>query len=384
MLASARLWSGYDGGEVAIVRVASIFVLGLALGPAKSTPPAPSPAPKPKVQPKPLAAAEPVLVESCEGARTQPDKDVRMLSCARWRVAWHEGGTVWGFVIADSYDAVVEARERQLGFARRYARFFEVPLDERYTDPSPPICDTCQSQAPAGRWGEGQKFGDAAARKAIEGAETALVAFDKALDEHLPRLTEVARLSHDATTAKGAKAYAKQMRQAVLDLAKARLALDNAVVFRSDKSAADVTRTVTERTEALDKAYTSLLTAVGREVGKAHAGRYLENDTPEPERPYLEVEVDAGKVTATYFAGGAQSTWFTGQVALDGGITGRSLLAPEKGGLTCKQHSVDCGYVYVPSVLRFTERKDPAEKAHHTAELWFQRSSWVMAKPFSR
>ena len=291
---------------------------------------------------------------------------------------------MWGFVTADSYDEVLKARERQVGFARRYARFFEVPIDERYTDPSPPICDTCQSQSPVGRWGDGQKFGDGPARKAIDAARTALIAFDKTLDEHLPRLTEVARLAREPSTAKGAKAYAKQMRQGVLDVAKAQLALDNAVVFRSDKAAAEVSRTVTERTEALAKAYATLLTAVGREVGKAHGGRYLENDTPEPERPYLEVDVAEGKVTATYFAGGAQSTWFTGEVALDGGITGRSLLAPEKGGLTCKQHSVDCGYVYVPSVLRFSERKDPDEKAHQTAELWFQRSSWVMAKPFSR
>jgi len=35
-------------------------------------------------------------------------------------------------------------------------------------------------------------------------------------------------------------------------------------------------------------------------------------------------------------------------------------------------------------MLRFTERVGADEKPVQTAELWFQRASWVMAKPFTR
>ncbi len=376
-------------------RLVSIVTLALGASSAVEARPAPPPAPEPgaKATPTreaapakgaPATTAEPVLTESCDGARTTPTGDARALECSQWRVVWREGGTPWGFVTASSYDAVIADRERQLGFARQYARFFEVPVDERYAEPSPPICSTCQPQAPVGRWGDGQKFSDSAARRAIAKAEGDIKALDAALEEHVPRLKDVARLARDSSTAKAAKAYAKQLRQGVLDQAKARLALDNAVVFRSEKNAKQVSDVATARVESLGGASTALLKAVGTAVSKAHGGRYYDGAASSPERAHLEVEVDGTAVKATYVIGAAQSTWFEGEVALDGGIAGRSLVAPEKGALRCQDHTVDCGYVYIDSVLRFSERKDPEQKMVQVAELWFRRAKWVMAKPFTR
>lgn len=361
--------------------------------PAASPPAAASPMREPTATPSPGAKggapatpSEPALVEACDGSRQSPSADVGMLSCRRWVIAWQEGGTPWGFVTADSYDGVIAERERQLGFARLYARFFEQPLDERYTDPSPPICETCETGGPVGRWGDGQKFGDAAAREALAAAEAKLAALDAALDEHMPRLTDAARLALDPAVSKPAKAYAKQLRQGVLHLAKLRLALDNAVVLRSEQAARDAGRVAGEQAEALASSLVALRTAVAKEVGKAHAGRYFEEGAAEgADRPYLEVSIDGFAVEGTYFLGSAKSTWFSGTVELDGSITGRSLLAPDSGTLTCAQHSEACGYVYIPSVLRFTERPGAeGKKPAQIAELWFQRSAWVMAKPFVR
>lgn len=330
------------------------------------------------------SSAEAVRVQACDGSRAQPIQDPRALDCTRWVVTWREAGTPAGLVVASSYDEVVAERERQLGFARRYARYFEQPLDERYADPSPPICDACTSTTPAGRWGEGQKFSDGAARKAITASTDQLAALGTALDDHLPRLEDAARLARDPATSKVARAYGKQLHDSVLYLGKGRLQLDDAAVFRSEKLAREVGSAATEHVESLASAYDKLLAAVGKEVGRAHGGNYAESDAQGPKAPYLQVSIDGAKVTATYFAGGGQSIWFDGEVALDGGITGRSLVAPESGTLTCQQHAESCGYVYIPSVLRFTERQDPDEKSVQTAELWFQRSTWVMAKPFTR
>ena len=352
--------------------------------PLASKPPAPPKVEAPADAPSSSAPPEDAMVEACDGTRTEATEDARTLSCQRWKVEWREGGTVWGHVSGKSYDAVIAERERQLGFARQYARFFEEPFDERYADPSQAICDTCAPDKPVGRWGSGQKFGDSRARAAIEGAETDLGAFDKTMAEHLPRLKDVARLSREPGVDKAALEHAKQMRLGMLGLAKARLALDNAMVFRSEKAAKDVQRTIEERSKALAGSYADLLTAVGKEVGKAHGGKYLEDNTQGDNRPYLFVEFDGAKVTATYIVGAARSTWFSGEVELDGGITGRSLVAPENGTLTCAEHSEACGFVYVPAVLRFSERQDPDQKAHAAAELWFQQSKWVLAKPFSR
>jgi hypothetical protein len=329
-------------------------------------------------------AEETVEVEACDGSRQRPTQDARMLACRRWSIVWQERGAPWGLTTADSYDDVLAERERQLGFSRHYARFFEVPLDERYADPSPAICETCDEEVPAGRWGDGQVFGDATARKALAAAEAELAALDAALREHAPRLTDAARLAREPAVSKPARAYAKALRQGMQQLAKGRLALDDAAVLRSERAAKDAGRAAAKQVEALASTLAALRKAVGKQVAKAHAGRYLEDGAPGAERPHLEVEIDGSEVQATYFVGKAQSTWFQGSVELDGAITGRSLLAPDGGALTCAQHSEACGYVYIPSVLRFVERETAEGKSVQTAELWFQRSEWVMAKPFSR
>lgn len=365
------------------------LLFGAQVGPAAAptptpdTPPVSAPATD---KPAPVVATQQkVVIEACDGAHTVTKKNPGMLKCRRWRVAWHEGGTAWGFTVADSYEAVIAERERQLGFARRYARFFEVALDERYLDPGPPICDSCESQGAVGRWGEGQKFGDSEARRALATAETELEALDAALIEHAPFLADAARLSRTSDPAKlskHAKEYGKQLRQGMLDLAKGRLSLDNAEVFRSESKAEEVSRMARSRVESLAASAKKVSDTVGDMVGKAHGGRYLEDG--KADGPFLDVAFEGSKVTATYAVGDAQATWFEGTVALDGSISGRSLLAPESGELTCQAHTVDCGYEYVDSVLRFNLKDPQGKDAKQVAELWFRRSKWVMAKPFLR
>ena len=119
--------------------------------------------------------------------------------------------------------------------------------------------------------GEGQKFGDSAARNAIDAAEADLNALDKALADHLPRLREIAGLARETGVDKAAKAHAAQIRQGMLDLAKGRLALDNAGIFRSARAAKGVSKTVAARTSELAASYAALLNAVGKEVGKSTA-----------------------------------------------------------------------------------------------------------------
>lgn len=329
------------------------------------------------------APKEPVVVEACDGSRTASSRDPALLTCTRWRIVLRDKGVPKGLIVADSYDAVIAERERQLAFAREHARFFDASLDPRFTDPSPPVCDTCDLSAPQGRWGEGQALGDGPALRAVAAAKADVDALAAELDQHLPRLRDVARLARQSSSAKAAKDHAKQLQQGMLELSEARLELDDAAILRSEKAAADVGKAARAQVEALRKSSKALADAVGKVVSKAHGGSYTEDGaTGDP--PRLEVALDGAKVTATYRVGAAKSTWFEGEVALDGAISGRSLLAPEKGQLSCKAHTVDCGYVYVDAMLRFSQRPGPDGKSQQVAELWFRRSKWVMAKPFVR
>ena len=385
----------------------TLLVLGLALAPE-----APSAGPS-VAEP---VAAEPAIqaavqLEACDGSRRAATASPDALACERWTLAWREGGTVWGLIVAPGHEQLVKERERQLAFARKYARLFSQPFDERYADPGPPVCSTCTSKPPPGRWGEGQKFGDAEARRAVADGRAALQRLDEVLEQHLPHLENVARLAREPRTAKAAKSYAKQLRQAVFDLARGRLALDDAALFRSPREAQEVIDTVKRRVEALGSGLDSLEIAVAREVARTHGGKYVEDGgakqpagpAPAEKGPWLEVAFDGAKVSGIYHAGAATSTWFEGKVALDGAISGRSLVAPEKGTLTCNEHTEACGFVYVPSVLRFNVRPGSAPPtdsdenakgdgpsaggstpAREVAELWFRQSQWIQAKPFSR
>ena len=303
------------------------------------------------------------------------------MSCTRWKIELQSGGKVWGVVTADSLEEVVALRDRHVGFARQYARFFGQAMDDRYKDTSAPICDGCKPSATSGRWGTGQKFSGAASKQAASDAQTKIDALAVSLAEHMPNLTDAARLAQETKTARAAKRYAAHLKLAVAEVASAQLAADNAKVLHSAATAKKVSKSVDARAKALGTSLASLKAVVAKEVGRAHGGKYTEDNAS---GPLLKVEFKDAKVTATYVSGAASSTWFEGEVGLDGSVTGKSLVAPEKGTLRCKEHTVECGFVYVPSVLRFSEKPGAEGKKREAAELWFQQSQWVQAKPFSR
>ncbi|MEX1362151.1 MAG: hypothetical protein AB1Z98_03450, partial [Nannocystaceae bacterium] len=254
------------------------------------------------------AALEPVAIEACDGTRTRTARDPALLACSRWRVDWREQGVVRGLVVADGYDAVIEARERQLAFARDYARFFDAPVDARFTDPGPPVCDTCESSVPKGRWGEGQLLGDGPSVRAVAEARPLVNALASVVEPRLPTLRDVARLAREPSMAKAAKEHAQQTRQALLELSELRLALDEAAVLRSVKIANDVSTASRKRAEALEASSAALLAALGSAVNKAHGGTYVEDGNAGAEAPRLQIELDGASVTATYRVGGASST----------------------------------------------------------------------------
>ncbi len=321
------------------------------------------------------------MVEACDGVRKKAD-DPGALQCTRWKVEWTQGGKVWGVVTGPTLDAVIAERDRHVGFARQYARFFDKAMDTRWASPSDPICDACKDTTANGRWGTGQKFSGAASRQAVADAQGKVDALRTALAEHAGNLTDTARLHRDPKTSKPAKKYATQLEQAMVEVAAGQLAIDNAAVLRAADAAKKAGVNAEARTKALAESLGALQVAVAKEVARAHGGRYLEDGA---NGPFLEVKFTDAKVTATYVTGPASSTWFEGAVGLDGSVTGKSLVAPEKGTLQCQEHTVECGYVHVPAVLRFSERADAdAKKPREVAELWFQQSSWVAAKPFSR
>ena len=157
----------------------------------------------------PAADSKP-LVEACDGSRTTSTEPVAAMSCARWKIEFQSSGKVWGVVTADSLEDVVALRDRHVGFARQYARFFGQAMDDRYKDTSAPICDGCKPSATSGRWGTGQKFSGAASKQAAADAQTKIDALAEALVEHMPHLTDAARLAQETKTARAAKRYAAQ------------------------------------------------------------------------------------------------------------------------------------------------------------------------------
>jgi hypothetical protein len=338
----------------------------------------------PPAKGEPGAATDAIAIEQCDGSRTRPSAKPKALSCARWKIEWSKGGKIWGVTSADSFANVVAERERQLGFARQYARLFELPFDARWAEPSQPVCDMCEQSVPSGPsglWGDAQAFGAnraivaaAEARQKLGTLETSVV------DVHLPRLRDIARLSRAPATARLAKLYGKQLEGAVADLVKLQLDLENAAIFRAKDRVDKVAKAIEARTKSLDASAAALVAAVAKTVAKVHGGRYTE-ESAATTKSQLVVAFDGDKVTATLVQGEAKSVWFEGNVHLDGRIAGKSLVAPENVALTCSAHSTECGYVYAPAILRFDERKDSKQRI---VELWFQQSSWVHAKPFVR
>lgn len=333
-------------------------------------------------------AAGGIAIERCDGTRTQVRSDPGRV-CTRWKIEWSVGGKVWGTSAATSLAAVTSERERLLGYARQSARLFDAPLDPRWSAPTSPLCDACDplgaassTAGPAG--GPPAAAADEATQTAWLDARVALSRFEtNVLDVHAGRIREIARLAHEPATARLAKAYAKQLDAAVIDAVQLQLQLDNAVVFRSVPQIARVQQALEARAKQLDAAAVALAAVVAKAVARQHAGRYADDASTDVNRPQLVIAFNVDKVTATLVVGEAESQWFEGTVALDGSIAGRSLVAPEGASLTCNAHSIECGYVWAPAMLRFADRDAPRGK-QHLVELWFQQSKWVHAKPFSR
>lgn len=321
------------------------------------------------------------LVEQCDGSRI-PSRSELIPKCGRWKVEWSTGGKVWGVTAATSADAVVRERERLLGYVRQSARFFDVAIDTRWSMPTAPLCEACEA-TPTGEAGAAASTGAETSRAWMD-ARVALSRFETATFEvHAQRIRELARLAAEPATAKLAKAYVKQVDAAVVDAVRLQLELDNAAVTQSAAAVVKVQKALDARVAALDAAAGALVGVVARGAAKVHAGRYSDDGSTDPNRAQLVIAFSGDKVTATLVSGEAESQWFEGNVALDGTISGRSLVAPENGTLSCNGHTAACGYVWAPAALRFADRDTP-KGSQHVVELWFQQSKWVHAKPFSR
>ncbi len=354
----------------------SILFLTLALGSA-------APEPREITWPDPTArggasTAPETLSERCDGTRSRPLAEA---TCTRWKIEWSKDGKVWGVTTADSREALVAKRERLLGHARQYARLFELALDDRWSDPTVPICDTCEQNALTAVAGTPPP--DAVTAALIE-TRARLVAFEQeVLDVHAPRLRDIARLAHDPATARLGKAYAKALELAIVDVVHLALELDNAVVFRAKADVERARKAIEARRTALDRAASALVAVVAKAAAKAHAGTYDDDAVSGPGAARLMIDISPTKVIATFAQGEASAVWFEGTVQLDGTLSGRTLVAPEGGTLTCSNYSLDCGYVWAPAQLRFEDRTDARGK-RHTVELWFEQSKWLHARPFSR
>jgi hypothetical protein len=327
-----------------------------------------------------------VMVEACDGTRSAPSAAPDKLVCARWSVEWSQGGKVWGQSAADSLAALSSERERVLGYVRLRARLLGGAIDPRWQQPSGPICNACEQDLVgkrSGRFGDAQLFGGNPTQDAVVEVRAKLQALEGALaDVHMPRVRDVARLARTPATAQAAKAYAKALDAAVIGAAALELELANAAIFRSRDAVVRAGKAIDQRIRALDGGARALAAAVAKAVARAHAGKYAE-DPPGSAPSHLLVAFSGDKVTATFVQGPAQSLWFEGNVQLDGSVSGQSLVAPEHGKTTCSAHSLECGFVHVPAILRFDETTDGKAK-RRTVELWFRQSTWVHARTFSR
>lgn len=323
-----------------------------------------------------------VPVEQCDGTRSRETADPVVLSCEQWRVDWEYQGKVWGVSTASSRVDAEKARERVLGFARQYARYFGQAIEKRVETPTEAICDQCKHAVGGGRWGRGQRFSTAGLGDRIAAAETELAAYEKIVwGKHVAYLGDVARLAQEPRVKAAAQRYAKDMHAAVLQLPALRLELERAKVLRSADTVNAVTKHVDVQGKGLMRSFEGLTDAVAREVSAAHAGRYVQQGSS-ADGPQIVVTFDGSKVKATHTQAGVSAVWFEGTVALDGSLNGRSLVKPRDADLKCQDYSFECGYEYVPSVLRFARRDDDAHPEH--LELWFQREAWERAPVFVR
>jgi len=70
--------------------------------------------------------------------------------CKEWQIEWRgPSGAAWGTCSAKTRDKVVASRDSTIAFEKRCARFFERPFDEKFSNPSEPICNVCDPNSPA-------------------------------------------------------------------------------------------------------------------------------------------------------------------------------------------------------------------------------------------
>lgn len=354
----------------------------------KAATPATAPADQPAFDPTALvpkssiAPTTPALVQQCNGTRGAAKPELRDSDCSQWRIEWSEGGQVRGVTSATSRAALEAERELLLTFDRRYSTLFGVAVDARLQSASAPICVTCRGDSAAGRWGDGQRFSGQPIDRATASTQGTIDRLEAALlSTHAASIEAVARLSKAKRTSAKAKAYAKQIHAAMGDLIALQLALENAAIMHDTPEIEKIGRTAGAHSDALDRSRAALGLLVATEVASAHAGTYGEEGTSAAPAQMV-VAIEGSVVTATYVQGAAKSVWFEGSVALDGSVSGKSLMAPEGKALTCNSHSLECGYAYIPSILRFSSR--PSADKDEVLELWFKQSKWVQAKPFAR
>ena len=351
-----------------------------------------SPEPEQKTLKEPFSSArarsgsgdEP-LVEQCDGTRTLASS-VDALQCRQWKVEWQQDGKAWGVVTASTATGVLTMRDRTMAFLRDETRFFDAPLDRRFVA-GPAICDACRANdpaAPSGMFGDGQRFAGSEIRRAVTTAMPKADSLQKALlEQHVPRLRDVARYASDPKTSKSAKQYVKALHVALFDVARAKLWLENATVLQDKKLVDQAEKLVGGRVESLRKDYEALEDAIANELKRQYAGRWGQEGSDNEDK-HLQVDFERLSVRANHLDGSSRSVWFEGTVNLDGSITGHSLVAPKNGETSCSDHTVACGFERVPSVLRFSQRREGPQGNRNVVELWFQQGSWVRAPLFSR
>jgi hypothetical protein len=326
------------------------------------------------------------LAEQCDGSRALALSSVTS-QCRQWMIEWRQDGKVWGVTVAPTSSAVISMRDRTMSFVRDDARFFDLAVDRRFTSPSPPICDLCRARDPAGAsgmFGDGQRFAGSEVRRAIVATVPKLDALQKALlEQHTVRMRDVARYAREPKTAKAAKQYAKALRTAIFDLARARLLLENANVLQSKPLVDQADKLVGGRTTALEKDYAALQDAIANELKQRYGGRW-DQEGSDSAGKHLQVDFERLAVRASHVDDSSKSVWFEGAINLDGSVTGHSLVAPKDGKTSCTDHTVACGFERVPAVLRFSRRAGASQGKSDVVELWFQQGGWLRAPLFSR
>jgi len=89
-----------------------------------------------------------VLVRDCNDQLTRHEIN-EPLFCQKWIIKWEKpNGTMWGELWGNSRESVERQRDQAIESEKSIARFFHIPFDQNYANPSPPICDECDGKHP--------------------------------------------------------------------------------------------------------------------------------------------------------------------------------------------------------------------------------------------